>query len=245
VAAAAGASHPSPSTWRRWRRLEGDRRRPHLEPIFDDQPTGSIGVASPSRIQQRYLRRQRRGSIVRTSRPATGCLQVGRRWRGPWAHRLGRARQIPSLAVGSAPSPDRVFNRTRGAPAGPIHYTARTRSAGSSARPVFERPDVPGGPLQGREHRRQRRRHRSMPPKGPPVHTRRYGCGREAAGTVGENAMSVGRARAAALPVPRTAPRTGAAPLAAEGLRGVVSGEPRVCRRPGASPHAAVAGAAD
>ena len=60
--------------------------------------------------------------------------------------------------------------------------TARTRSAASTDRPTAAH--VSAGPLQGREHRRQRRRHRSV----EPAHRLRDDVGR-ASGTVGERGL--------------------------------------------------------
>ena len=146
-------------------------------PIFDDQPTGSIGtvVVAPS-DPERHLRRQRRSAA-----PA-GPLDRRRRLQ---IHGRRQDLDAPRPARRAADSRDRRRPAQR--------QPAVRRGARPSLRPERgarhlpldrRRRDLPEGPVQGREHRRQRRRHRSVEPR----HRLRDAVGR-AAGAVGERGV--------------------------------------------------------
>ncbi len=157
-----------------WRGMEDDRRRPDVGADLRrpaerlDRVAGGRSVRS-----QRRLRRQRRGAAP--ARPVHGRrrLQVHRRRQdldAPWpsrrpadsAHRRRPAVRGPGVRGRARPS----VRPQRGARHLPLDR---------------RRPHVPEGALQGREHGRQRRRHRP----GQPRHRLRHDVGR-AAGPVGE-----------------------------------------------------------
>ena len=128
------------------------------KPIFDDQPTGSIGwvVVAPSDPNIVYV-----GSGEGLPRPdlAVGdgiykSTDAGR----TWTHLgLRDAQQIPKIAVDPQESESPLRRRARPsvrAQRGARHLPLHRR-----------RQDVRERPLQGREHRRQGRRHRSLEPR--------------------------------------------------------------------------------
>ena len=164
-------------------------------PIFDDQPTGSIGAARRRPVgSERGLRGQRRRTAP--PRPLHGQrrLQVGRRREDVDAHRPARRAADPAHRRRSAQRRPRVRRGARP----PVRPERRARHLPVDRR----RPHVPEGALQGREHRRQRRGHRSVQPR----HGLRDAVGR-AAGAVGER--GVGGHAAAASSSPPTAARRG------------------------------------
>ena len=128
------------------------------KPIFDDQPTGSIGaIAVAPSDSEHHLRRERRGAAAAGPLDRRRRLQVDRRRQDLDAPRPARR---------AADSQDR--RRSDATPTGcssprSAIRTVPTRSAASSARPTAD--DVRARALQGREHRRQRRRHRSVEPR--------------------------------------------------------------------------------
>ena len=100
-------------------------------PIFDDQPTGSIGCDRRRAVRsQHHLRRQRRGAAAAGPRDRRRHLQVHRRGQDVDAPRPARRAADP------ARSPS--IRRTRIACSSQCSAirTARTRSAASSARPT-------------------------------------------------------------------------------------------------------------
>jgi hypothetical protein len=125
------------------------------KPIFDDQPTGSIGWVSvaPSDANVIYV-----GSGEGLPRPdlSTGdgiykSVDAGQ----TWTHLgLRDAQQIPKIAVDPR-NPDRLFVAALGHP-------VRTERGARHLPLDRRRPDLPAGSLCRREHRRQRRRHRSV-----------------------------------------------------------------------------------
>ena len=123
-------------------------------PIFDDQPTGSIGAiaVAPSNPNIIYV-----GSGEGLQRPdlSTGdgiykSTDAGK----TWTHLgLRDGQQIPQIVVDPR-DPNRAVRRRAGPPVRPERR----------ARPVpldRRRRDVSESPIQGREHRRDRRRARS------------------------------------------------------------------------------------
>ena len=146
-------------------------------PIFDDQPTGSIGVAGGRAVRsQRHLRRQRRGAAP--ARPLDGRrrLQVHRRRQDVDAPRPARRAADP--AHRRRPAKRRPPVRRRARP------SVRSERGARHLPLDRRRPHVPEGALQGREHGRQRRRHRP----GQPRHRLRDDVG-GAAGPVGERGL--------------------------------------------------------
>jgi photosystem II stability/assembly factor-like uncharacterized protein len=127
------------------------------KPIFDDQPTGSIGwvAVAPSDPNVIYV-----GSGEGLPRPdlAVGdgiykSTDAGQ----TWTHLgLRDAQQIPKIAI-DPKNANRLFVAALGHPYGP------NEERGSSARPTAA--DVRARAVQGREHRRQGRRHRSVQPR--------------------------------------------------------------------------------
>ena len=146
-------------------------------PIFDDQPTGSIGslAVAPSDPERR-LRRQRRGAAP--ARPVDGRrhLQVHRRRQDLDAPRPARRAADPAHRRRPAQRQPPVRGRAR--------PSVRPQRGARHLPLDRRRPHVPEGALQGREHGRQRRRHRP----GQPRHRLRHDVGR-AAGPVGERGV--------------------------------------------------------
>ena len=144
------------------------------KPIFDDQPTGSIGTIAiaPSDANVIYV-----GSGEGLHRPdlSTGdgiykSIDAGR----TWVHLgLRDAQQIPSIAVDPEESQPALRGR-----AGTSLRSERGARHLSLDR---WRTDVSEGALEGREHRWQRRRHRSIQSR----HGLRHHVGR-AAGALGK-----------------------------------------------------------
>ena len=166
---------PSTSGWCNggvWKTTDAGRT---WKPIFDDQPTGSIGwVAVAPSDPEHPLRRQRRRPAAPGPRGRRRHLQIDRR-----RHRPGRISACATRSRSpSSPSirriPNRLFVAALGHPYGP-----------NEERGIFRSTD--GGQtlraraLQGREHRRQGRRHRSVEPR----HRLRDDVG-AAAGAVGK-----------------------------------------------------------
>ena len=157
------------------------------KPIFDDQPTGSIGwvAVAPSDPEHPLRRQRRRAAAARTSRSATASTsrptpaRPGRTSACATRSRFRRSRSIPK-------NPNRLFVAALGHPYGPNEERGIFRSTDGGA-------DVRARALQGREHRRQGRRHRSRPI--PTSSTRRCGSsgrgrGRTARGTAPTAASS-------------------------------------------------------
>ena len=163
-------------------------------PIFDDQPTGSIGAVAvaPSDPNIIYV-----GSGEGLQRPDLSVgdgvyksTDAGK----TWTHLgLRDGQQIPQIAVDPR-NPDRLFVAVLGHPYGPNAERGLYRSTDGGA-------DVREGPRQGREHRRLRRRRstRRIPTSSTPR------CGRRAR-VHGRTAR--GPARAAASSNRPTAART-------------------------------------
>ena len=141
------------------RRLEDDRCRAHVE----------ADLRRPAdRLDRRHRGRAVRSRTSSTSAAAKACtsgsldrrrrLQVDRRRQRPGRISVSRdAQQIPEPRRRSAQSRSRVRRRAR---------PSLRPERGARHLPLDRRrPDVPEGPLQGREHRRQRRRHRSVEPR--------------------------------------------------------------------------------
>ena len=147
------------------------------KPIFDDQPTGSIGwvAVAPSDPNILYV-----GSGEGLPRPdlAVGDGIYKSTDAGTtWTHLgLRDAQQIPKLAI-DPKNPNRLFVAALGHPYGPNEERGIFRSH-------RRRPDLRARPVQGREHRRQGRRHRSLQPR----HRLRDDVG-AAAGAVGERRL--------------------------------------------------------
>ena len=165
------------------------------KPIFDDQPTGSIGAiaVAPSDPNVVYV-----GSGEGLGRPDLSIgdgiyksTDAGK----TWTHLgLRDGQQIPNIAV-DPQEPEPAVRRRRRPSVRP--------ERGARHLPLDRRrPDVPEGALQGREHRRQRRRHRSVEPRASS--TRR--CGKRGRG---RGRTRSGAARAAASSSPPTAARRG------------------------------------
>ena len=117
-------------------------------PIFDDQPTGSIGaIAVAPSDPERDLRRQRRRAAAARSLHRRRHLQVDRR-RQTWTHLgLRDGQQIPQIVV----DPQQPEPAVRRGARPPVRAERRARRLPLDRR----RRDVPEGALQGREHRRQ------------------------------------------------------------------------------------------
>ena len=165
---------PSTSAWCNggvWKTTDAGRT---WKPIFDDQPTGSIGsiAVAPSDPNIIYV-----GSGEGLPRPdlAVGdgiykSTDAGK----TWTHLgLRDAQQIPKIAVDPEEPESAVRRRAR--------PSVRPERGARHLPLDRRRPDVPAGALQGREHRRQGRRHRSV----QPGHRLRDDVG-GAAGSVGE-----------------------------------------------------------
>ena len=165
------------------------------KPIFDDQPTGSIGwiAVAPSDPNILYV-----GTGEGLPRPdlAVGdgiykSTDAGK----TWTHLgLRDAQQIPKIAVDpSEPEP-------------PVRRRARPSvraERGARHLPLDRRrPQLRARALQGREHRRQGRRHRSRPT--PTSSTRRCGSSGRVRGRTAR-----GAARTAGSSSPPTAARRG------------------------------------
>ena len=187
----------SPSTWPRSTAASG--RRPTraargTRSSTTSRPVRSASSRSRHPIPTSSTSAAAKACIVRISRPATASTSRPTRGR-TWTHLgLTDAQQIPEPRHRSAQSGSRVHRGAR----------PSLRSKRGTRDLPFDRwrPHVPEGPLQGREHRRQRRRHRSVEPR----RRLRDDVGR-AAGTVGERRL--GGRRAAGSSSPRTAARTG------------------------------------
>ena len=128
------------------------------QPIFDEQPTGSIGaiVVAPSDPQHRLRRQRRRPASSRPLRRRRH-LQVHRRRQDLDAPRP--ARRPADFADGrrSARSQSPVRRRRRTS----LRPEPRARHLSLHRR----RQDLREGALQEREHRRRWRRHRSLRPQ--------------------------------------------------------------------------------
>ena len=152
-------------------------------PIFDDQPTGSIGAlaVAPSRPDTLYV-----GSGEGLQRPDLSVgdgiyksTDAGK----TWVHLgLRDAQQIAALAVHPR-DPERVYAAVLGHPYGPNAERGVFRSTDGGE-------DVGEGPLQGREHRRLGGDARPV----EPGRRLRRAVGR-AAGPVGERRMAGARER--------------------------------------------------
>ena len=147
-------------------------------PIFDDQPTQSIGaIAIAPSDPERDLRRQRRRPAP--ARPLGGRrpLQVDRRRQDVDAPRASRRAADSRKSPIDPRNPDRLFVAVLGHPYGP-----------NAERGVYRSTDggkhVHAGAHARRERRRARRRHRSVEPE----HRLRVDVGR-AAGSVGERGL--------------------------------------------------------
>ena len=163
-------------------------------PIFDDQPTGSIGAIAVAPSEPRHhLRRQRRRHAAARPLDRRRHLQVHRRRAGP-----GRT---SACATASRSRRSSWTRATRSGCSWPCSATrtARTRSA-AIFRSTDGGRDLPEGALPGREHRRRRRRPRPDEPR----HRVRRALG-GAAGPVGER--RVHRPGQRPLQVRRTAAR--------------------------------------
>ena len=180
-------------------------------PIFDDQPTRSIGaIAVAPSEPERHLRRQRRGPAAARPLGRRRHLQVDRRRED--------AGSTSACATGSRSRRSSSIRRTRTACSSPC---SAIRTAPNAERGVFRSTDgganVREGPLQGREHRRDRPRVRSV----ESAHRLRGALG-GAAGAVGER-QRVRRARQRPLQVDRRRRRPGSRsasglPTPADGL---------------------------
>ena len=158
-------------------------------PIFDDQPTGSIGAiaVAPSNPNVIYV-----GTGEAQQRPdlATGdgmykSTDAGR----TWTHLgLRDTQQIAQIVV-DPKNADRLFVAALGHPYGPNTERGIFRS-------TERRPDVRARALQGREHRRASTS--CIDPANPDIGLRRR-CGRRGRGR-GRTATSAGRAAASSSP---------------------------------------------
>ena len=127
-------------------------------PIFDDQPTQSIGAiaVAPSDPERRSTSAAARACTARTCRSATASTSrptPARRWKHVG---LADAQQIPQIAVD--PEEPRPGVR-RGA-----GTSLRAERAARRVPLARRRPDLAARALQGREHRRLRSRDRSEEP---------------------------------------------------------------------------------
>ena len=153
-------------------------------PIFDDQPTGSIGAiaVAPSNPNVVYV-----GSGEGLQRPDLSVgdgIYKSTDAGATWTHLgLRDGQQIPQIVVDPR-DPDRLYVAVLGHPYGP-------NAERGTLQVHRRREDVSENPLQGREHRRCRRRARS----GESGHRLRGAMG-GAAGPVGERRVL--RRRAAA-----------------------------------------------
>ena len=107
-------------------------------PIFDDQPTGSIGAlaVAPS-DPQRHLRRQRRGAPASRSVDRRRHLQVHRRRQDLDASRAARHAADPRRSSSIRTIPNRLFVAALGHPYGPNAERGIFRSTDGGA--TFER----------------------------------------------------------------------------------------------------------
>ncbi len=135
----AAAGHPEPAVHLLhrhgnggvWKTTDAGRT---WKPIFDDQPTGSIGWVSVAPSDpEHHLRRQRRGAAAaRSCRPATASTsrptraRPGRISACATRSRFPRSPSIRRTRIGSSSRRSAI-------------RTARTRSAASSARPTAAR----------------------------------------------------------------------------------------------------------
>ena len=119
------------------------------KPIFDDQPTGSIGAIAVAPVDpERHLRRQRRGPAAARPLDRRRHLQVHRRRQDLDAPRPARRPADP--ADHRRPDESRSAVRRRARP--PVRAERGARHLPLDRR----RHDVREGALQGREHRRHR-----------------------------------------------------------------------------------------
>ena len=120
-------------------------------PIFDDQPTGSIGaIAVAPSDPEHHLRRQRRG-LQRPDLSTGDGIYKSTDAGKTWTHLgLRDGQQIPQIVVDPR-NPEPPLRRRARPPVRP--------ERGARHLPLDRRrPDVREGALQGREHRRRRRR---------------------------------------------------------------------------------------
>ena len=153
------------------------------KPIFDDQPTGSIGwvVGRPVR-SERHLRRQRRRAAAAGSRRRRRHLQVDRRREDLDASRAARRAADPEDRHRPEEPESAVRRRAR--------PSVRTEPGARHLPLDRRRPDVRARAVQGREHRRQGRRHRSR--RTPTSSTRRCGSSARARGRTARGAARNG-----------------------------------------------------
>ena len=187
---------PSTSAWCNggvWKTTDAGRT---WKPIFDDQPTGSIGwvAVAPSDPEHR-LRRQRRRPAAAGPRGRRRHLQVDRRRQDLDASRPARRAADSQDRRSTRRIPNRLFVAALGHPV--------RAEPGARHLPLDRRrQDVRSRPVQGREHRRQGRRHRSR--RTPTSSTRRCGSSGRARGRTAR-----GTAPTAACSSPPTAARPG------------------------------------
>ena len=117
-------------------------------PIFDDQPTGSIGaIAVAPSDPERHLRRQRRRAAAARPLRRRRHLQIHRRRQDLDPPRPARRPADSRTSSSTRAIPNRLFVAVLGHPYGPNAERGIFRSTDGGA-------DVPEGALQGREHRR-------------------------------------------------------------------------------------------
>ena len=153
-------------------------------PIFDDQPTGSIGAIAiaPSNPERRSTSAAAKGSSGPTSRPATASTSPPT----PAARgRISALRDGQQIAAHHR-RPDESRSAVRRRARSSVRTERRARHLSLDRR----RPHVSEGAVQGREHRRRRRRVRS----GEPEHRLRRAVG-SAPGSVGERRVQRARER--------------------------------------------------
>ena len=142
------------------RRLEDDRRRPHVDADLR-RPADAVDRHDRRRAvrPQRHLRRQRRRAAAPRPRGRRRHLQVDRRRPDVDASRPARGaadRRHPDRSEGSVA-------RVRGGARPSVRAERGARRLPLDRR----RPHVAEGPLQGREHGRDRPRLRSRPTRRP------------------------------------------------------------------------------
>ncbi len=159
-----------------WKTTDAGARGRRSSTISRPARSATVAVA-PSDAEHRSTSAAAKGCTGRISRPATAS--TSRPTPGKtWTHLgLRDAQQIPRDRGRSAQRRIACSSRRSGIPYGPNEERGIYRSTDGGA-------DVPEGPLEGREHRRQRRRHRSVESR----HRLRDAVGR-AAGTVGERGV--------------------------------------------------------
>ncbi len=130
------------------RRLEDDRLRPHWTPIFDKQPTGSIGAHRRRAIQsEHHLRRQRRRAAAAGSRPPATASTSPLTPAGPGrTSGCATAQQIPQIIV-DPKNPDRLFVAVLGHPYGPNEERGifRSTDGGQTFQKVLYKDENTGG----------------------------------------------------------------------------------------------------